>query len=141
MQLPACPGAGGWSNPCSTAWGGGTCPHICWGGAGSDFPSQGGLGVADGPFPFLLGPCKERFSGGFLLFFFFPFCEFCFSFPAFLLHEVCLSMAVHVAQQLESSVRLSARAMETFFSATFGERFFPTSVLHAFAFILAKLNI
>lgn len=35
------------------------------------FCSQGRLGVADGPFPFLLGPCKDRVVElGFFLFLF-----------------------------------------------------------------------
>lgn len=56
--------------------------------------------MADGPFPFLLGPCKERFSG------FFSFCEFYFSFPAFLSHEVCLSGCAHGSVTREQHLAL-----------------------------------
>lgn len=57
LELPC--GAG--VQPCFTAWGGGTCSHIVWGGADIVFPSQGELGVADVPFlPFSVEVLKER---------------------------------------------------------------------------------
>lgn len=51
---------------CFTAWGGGTCSHIFWGGADIVFPSQGRLSVADRPFlPFSVGPLQRESCLGF----------------------------------------------------------------------------
>lgn len=87
----------GLRDPCSTARGGGMCPCVVSGGAGFVFPSQ-----AQRALPFSAVPLqREGWVGVFFL-----SASSASLFPAFLSHEVCLSLAplgAHVARQLEST--------------------------------------
>lgn len=95
------------------------------GGAGFVFPGEACVGAVGGPFPFLLGPCREPFlflSASSASLFQFSFCT---GLPA------CGSTGACGAQR-QGNGNLLARLLQA--------SIFQASLLPAFAFILTKLN-